>query len=270
MELLLESEHIQYYNQDLHAKSAVSAVFHVISSAGNEPLKKAIETRKAFIEKHPHNIVLKNSLDYFFSNLTPGMAKERHDETITKITAANRELAEIGAKKIKKGSTVFVHSVNNQVLETLFHASRANKFTINILEHSPLFFGKHLSAKLKKHNIRAKVFSDISIKDAVIHADTCLIGADSITKDGTYAKTGSVAAAAVANRHHIPVYVLGHSYKYDHKQKIKLHEHRHENHSLFEFLPNEDIKSYICEHGIFKPRHIYDEILFFNKWMLLH
>ena len=280
MELLLNKDHLKYYNQDLYAKAEISVLFDTISSSEKDEFKKIFDIKNELLEKDPHNIVLHNGLNFFLYQLPQSelkkAAKEKHALIINKINTANKDIAQIAAKKIKKGSTVFVHSLNNQIYEILIHAAANNSFIINLVEHAPFSFGIFMSERLKEHNVKTRLFSDLAIKEAAMQADSCFIGGEVIIHgSGAIAKTGSYLAAEISKKHQIPLYVCAHSLKYDVKNRVANmleHEYCHDKHDVrkvYEFLPKDLINAYVCEYGVFKPEHISDEIRFHNSWMFI-
>ena len=268
MENLLDKEALKYFNQDVITKAGIQVLFN-----SSEDFKKLFLTKKNLLEQNPENIVLHNSINYFLSNLSKHNLKKevtiKRDEVFKKIHTTEREVGKAGSKKIKPGSKVFVHSLNNQIIKILLNALRYKQFHINFVMHSPIYYGHSLFQKLRKHTKDLNIYPDISIKEGVEASNLCLIGGDAITKNGdAIVKTGSNLISGVANENNIPVYVCAHSLKYDNNnQTDTLLEIKHKNHNVFEHLHKNKINSYIIEHGIFKPEHVVGEIRFFNKWV---
>jgi translation initiation factor 2B subunit (eIF-2B alpha/beta/delta family) len=281
MELLLEKNNITYYNPDLFAKAGVLILFNTIYTDESTNAKKIQETKKAILEKEPHNIVLKNALDFFLYQIgqtkNKEEIKEKYSKTIKLIVDSNKGAADFGIKKIKEGATVFVHSLNNQLFNTLEKAAAQKKFSLYFVEHRPFLFGNHLETKLK-NKIKTKQHTDIAIRQAVLSSDICFIGADALLKDANaIAKTGANAAIDAAIKANIPVYLFLHSLKYDNNQnhkhqlshtaKTEKEEITHE--TVYELVEKEKIDGYICEHGIYSPEHIINEIRFYNGWLFM-
>lgn len=281
MELLLDKEHLKYYNQDIYAKTAISVLYDIIKNSESAPFDKIFKTKDDLLCQHPYNIVLKNAIDFFLWNLPSNSikeaAKEKYVELLKKITEINEKAAETAAKKIKNNSTVFVHSLNNQVFGMLAQAAKNKSFKVNILEHSPFSFGKHLSKKLKESRITATVFPDIAINQAVSSSDTCFFGGEAVLSDkNAIAKIGSVAALEISKKHNIPSYVCIHSMKYDHKKRMQASlthqysgEYGHDLRNVYEHIPKESVGAFICEFGVFKPEQILEEFRFYNRWMFI-
>jgi hypothetical protein len=98
MELLLDKGDLTYYNPDLFAKAGVLILFNVLSTEEKADTKKLFETKKAIIEQEPHNIVLRNALDFFLFELGQNKEglKERYNKTIKLIVDNNKGVAEVG------------------------------------------------------------------------------------------------------------------------------------------------------------------------------
>jgi len=279
MELLVNQNFLRYYNQDLIAKSGIKTLYDVSQDKDNKEIfKKLFESKKLLLNKHPDNIVLRNAINLFLHKLNTHKIKKeiqlRKDNLSKRLDNINKDVALLGSKKIKPGSSVFIHSINNQIMEIIKRASQYKKFSINLVEHSPLMFGKILKEKLKKLDI--KVFFDLSIRDAVKSSDMCLIGAEAILKNkGCVAKTGSNLSVICANENNIPVYFCAHSLKYDHKHHMLnqlAHEIEDSNHDvtrIYEYVSPDKITAYISEYGIFKPEYIINEFQLYNKWMFI-
>ncbi len=274
MEKYLDPKVLSYYNQDIYAKTAASVLYD-FSKEGS--LKKITEAKEILLKKHVHNVVVKNAIYFFLYKLDPTQleknARKKHQELIKKLNQANKKVAIHTAKKIKPGSTVFAHSLNNQVFEALLEAVKYKEFRINLLDHEPFSLGKSAAKKLKKQGITLNTFPDISLNHAIQEADLCLIGGEAIIKEGAIVKQGSKIVTAQAKKHQIPVYVCAHSLKYDFEGSTTMlqHEHNHTDHhhkKVYEFLDKKEFYAYVCEYGIFKPQYIVNEVLFHNKWMI--
>ena len=273
MELSLPGGVLKYYNQDVFAKAAIS-VLHYEALKSQNKFDKLFQTKKHLISKYDSNIVVKNAIDYYLyllgqPNHTP---KEKHTTILRKLNVANQELAKNGAKKIKPGSTVFVHSLTNQVFDILKYASKYKHFSVNILDHSPLY----ISRELKKHlDQKIYLFPDLALKQAIKSADLCLIGADVISKKGVIAKLGSHLASVVASQYNVLFYVCAHTWMYDSKDemtRLLTNEYtsaEQDYKATHEFFSYDLVNSIICESGILKPKHLSSEVKFYNKWMFI-
>lgn len=261
MENLLEYENITYYNQDISTKSSIYLLYNLVK---NNPTKEVIKdlliTSNILLSKEPNNVVLKNAITFFLTNLHPinieNIAKEKKDKIIKYLEMSYKEITANLDKKIKKNSIVFIHSINNILLESLLNLINKKNVEIRILEHKPL--GKLTIQKLLQKKAKVKEYTDLDIKNALENADYCLIGGEGIIKNKAIAKKGSELVSYYTKKNKIPLYVLNHSLKYT-DNIINIDEKK------YDLLEPEHISAYICEYGILKPDHIKQEIKFHNS-----
>ena len=278
MDIHLDNNSHKYYNQDIFAKAGIKTLSSICHNS-KDPFNELFMAKSSLLKNNSDNMSLVNSINFFLQNLPKQdineKGREKEYSIYKKFEEANKEISKLGSKKIKPGCSVFIHSLNNQIFEILKHASRYKNFEINILEHSPFNFSHTLHKHLNKANIT--IYPDISIRQAIHDSDICFIGADAILKNSNLvAKIGSTAACMLAKENNVPVYVCAHSWKYDSKNMMimslqKEHEHdvKHHVKKIYEIVNKDLIQSFICETGIFNPKHIIDEIRFANSWMFL-
>ncbi len=283
MEMFLDKEHLAYYNQDLFAKIGSATLYDIVRHAEEgKALEEIIRTKQELLKKHPDNTVLKNTLSFFLFRLSQKdiktEIKERHKQILLRINNSTTEVAQHTLKKIKKGSTLFVHSINNQVREILLYAAGKKNFLVNMVEHRPFLFGQYLAKELNEKGIKTNLFPDIALEEAIKGADLCLIGGEAITKNkGAMAKEGSSIASETAKKHNIPTYVCATSFKYNKDLNPKdtppvTHTKTTQApivRATFDHVLPEHISAYICEYGVFRPEHIQEEIKFYNGWMFI-
>jgi translation initiation factor 2B subunit (eIF-2B alpha/beta/delta family) len=265
MELLLDRKTLPFYSQDLFAKTGIMALYN--SALSEDPFKNLFMTREVLMREP--NVVLSNASTFFLHNLTSEIKEQVHtkkDEALSQIGSMNVQLADNAAKKIQPGATVFVHSINNHIVDILNKAKETKRFSLHILEHRPLNYGNILSKKLA--GIDIKVFPDIAAREAIENTDICFLGAEALTEHGAVCKAGSNMVADMSRRCSTPVYVCAHSWKYDSKGIYqRLLEQQHEGSRVFEFLNNDNFHSYALDIGVVGQKHVVREIRSFNKWM---
>ncbi|MEM3373775.1 MAG: hypothetical protein QXE31_01005 [Candidatus Woesearchaeota archaeon] len=259
MEKLLDRDLIPYYNQDISAKSSAFLLYSIIkNNPKNSVVQDLIITSNILKEKEPNNIVLKNTLDFFLTNLHPTdiekIAKEKYEKILTHLEFSKNEITKNLHKKIKNNSTIFIHSINNLVYDSILSISKEKKLNINLLSSKP--FGELAAEKFRSQGIKVNLFNDLEIKEAIKNIDLSLFGSEGIIKNKSLTKKGSEAIAHYINKNRIPLYVITHSLKYTDK------EHKIIN---YEIIEPENITAYICEYGILKPEHLEKEIKFHNS-----
>ncbi|MEM4397025.1 MAG: hypothetical protein QW757_00185 [Candidatus Woesearchaeota archaeon] len=257
MEELLDFEKILYYNQDISAKSAISLFYSMIK---NKPEQEVINdlmiTKEILLKKEPHNIVLKNSIDFFLTNLHPNnlieISKTKKEKIFLYFEKSKQELINNLDRKINSNSIIFVHSINNLIYESIKKITENKKLQINLLNSDfSDIFSKKLSSKA---NIT--IFESLEIKKALQKVDFCLFGCEGIIKNKAIAKKGSELLSDYIKKQNISLYVLTHGLKHTSKN-IFLN-----GNSNYELIESEKITSFICEYGILKPEHIEQEINF--------
>lgn len=268
MELLLEREELKYYNQDVFANTAVKTIFDVSQQTDVEnKFAKMFETLDILKNQHPHNIVLLNASKHFLFGLSEHnlkeQAKEKYNITLKLLKEANMNVAQIGAKKIRAGSTVFISSFNNQLVSILVNAAKHKQFTVFVVKDENNKVYSALSKKLKSHNITLIEINWHSLYKAIEKSDICLLGGEILTrKKGVFVNKGGNMVAETAHKTNVPVYVCLHTLKYDHKSSTQTYVSEEKP---YEYLSGNLVTSYVCEHGIFKPEHIVQEAKFHNK-----
>jgi len=272
MDLLLDENFLRYYNQDLIAKAGIKTIYdQIITSSNDTVFDKIFKTKEVLLRKNPENIVLRNFITYFLSNFNrydfKESSKKKYFYLLRKLNGINTDIAEVGNKKIKPSSKVFVHSINNQIYSILKKASRYKDFEIRTIEHSPFKFGEYLSKKLKNHNNNVKVYPDLVLNQALESSDICMLGAEAILKNtGAILKTGGSHVVQEAMKYDLPVYICAHTLKFDskgHMLKILNHQHNNKSHDIkkvYEYIDSKYINAFISDQGIFRPNHIITEI----------
>ncbi len=254
-----------YYNQELFAKAAIYTIFQ-----SSESFEQLFLTKNSLIKKNPHNIVLHNSIDFFLSGLTRHNLKKdalkNRQKTIKQLEFIKKQTAKIGSKKIKPGSTVFIHSLNTQLLDILSYSADYKDIKITCLKGT----FSYLKNKYKQLKKKAKIieYNHDFLEEAIKKANICLIGGEAITNNGNaLAWSKSNLVCDNANSLNIPVYVCSHSWKLDHYNKTRQILSHNKLSNLFEIIPKNKITSYIIEHGIISPKKIINEIFFYNTFV---
>ena len=192
----------------------------------------------------------------------------RIKEVIEHIDSAEREIARIGARKIRNGMVIFTHCHSSTVMKILKRAKdEGKKFSVCNTETRPLFQGRKTARELLSYGIPVEHYVDSAARLALKKADIMLIGFDAIDERGkVYNKIGSELFAEAAERIGVPVYACGDSWKYDNRPYEKIEERGPEEvwpnapkgikikNYAFEKIDPELITGIVSELGIFKPR----------------
>jgi len=266
MELLLDREELKYYNQDIFANTAVKTLFDISQQDTENKFVKMFQALEILQKQQPDNIVLRNASKHFLFELSENKinekAKERYNTTLKLLKESNKSVAQIGSKRIKAGSTVFISSFNNQLTSILTNAAKHKLFTVFTVKEESKVYNAFLK-KLKSQNINLVEIDWHTLNKSLEKADICLIGGETLTnKKGVFVKKGGHTVAETAQKNNVPVYVCLHTLKYDHKNIVTNHLIEQKN---LDYLPKNLVNSYVCEQGIFKPEHIIQESKFHNK-----
>jgi ribose 1,5-bisphosphate isomerase len=196
---------------------------------------------------------------------------------------SKQRIAEIGARRFpdsggKKKFVVMTHCHSSVVNRIFLEAKRQGKdnFKVVATETQPILQGRKTVNKLLKNGIDVIHIIDSAMRWAVnnLDVDLIIIGADSITSEGTIInKIGSRLLALVAHEEHVPFYVATPLLKYNPQtsfgllEKIEMRDPKEiwenppENLQIlnpaFETVSRRYIDGLISEAGIFAPSHVH-------------
>ncbi len=147
---------------------------------------------------------------------------------------------------IVSGDSIMTASYSSQVAGTFRRAKDMGKmFTILALESlsQGKYYGQALALELKKENIKALLIPDVDIARSIALANKVLIGTDAILPQGYVINgTPSLCLAKVAQRNHLPFYVVG--------EMIKMSPHFFEPDQGFDIIPPSLITRIITDQEI--------------------
>ena len=252
-----------------------------------ESLHKA---KDVLIDTRPTEPAMKNGLNFIVHKLIrekhncslehiPEIIEGYKNEYYDMLQEAKRRIAEIGARRIPAASKKFVimtHCHSSLVTGILLEAKKQDKnFKVINTETQPRLQGRITAQELSEANIEVTHVVDSAMRWAVRHfqVDLILIGADSITSEGTIInKIGSRLLALVAHEEHVPFYVASPLLKYNPETNLGILETiemRDPNevwesppkninilNPAFETVSRRYIDGLITEAGIFASSHI--------------
>jgi translation initiation factor 2B subunit (eIF-2B alpha/beta/delta family) len=266
MESSIEKIHLDYYDQDLIAKSVIQTLFDI---SQQNSFSKLIKTSKILLQKHDKSVVTKNSIKYFIKNLSNndllGQTKNKKNKLFSYYNKKHKELSKIVSKKLVNHSRIFIHSINKEILDIINYIAANTISEINTIQHTPFFLGNKLSQN--KSKIKTNIFFDEDINKSIENSTICLIGADAITNKGDIiCKYGSNDVIIHSKKLDIPSYIITNSLKQDNENtSLKLLDTKYKYLNMYEKINDKKINGVILEHGIFKPHEIYNESLLTNK-----
>lgn len=250
-------------------------------------LYKAVDI---LINTRPTEPAMKNGLKFIMKKLEkekqscsveelPDMIEGYKNQYYKLLENSKKKIAEIGARRIpaaNKEFTVMTHCHSTLVTGILLEAKRQDKnFKVINTETQPKLQGRKTAKELLDAGIGVTHVVDSAMRWAVRHfeVDLILIGADSITSEGTIInKIGSRLLALVAHEEHVPFYVASPLLKYNPETNLGILETiemRKPNeiwedppegikilNPAFETVSRRYIDGLITEAGIFASSHI--------------
>ena len=256
--------------------------------------KELYNAREILFKTRDTEPAMRNGLNFIMNQLE----KQKNELTkrkIFNITSRCREeykkmvkdskqkIAEIGARRFpdsgsNKKFVVMTHCHSSVVNKILLEAKKQGKdFKVVATETQPILQGRKTVKKLLKNNIEVIHIVDSAMRWAVnnLDVDLIIIGADSITSEGTIInKIGSRLLALVAHEEHVPFYVASPLLKYnpqtsfgilekiEMRNPIEIWRDAPENLEIlnpaFETVSRRYIDGLISEAGIFAPSHVHN------------
>ncbi len=258
-------------------------------------IDKLHEAKNILINTRATEPAMKNGLKYLMKKLEkkrdnccleeiPDIIEGYKNEYYEMLQNSKKKIAEIGAhripkvdKKIGKKFTVMTHCHSSLVTGIFLEAKRQEKrFKVINTETQPRLQGRKTANELLEAGIEVIHVVDSAMRWAVKHyqVDLILIGADSITSEGTVLnKIGSRLLALVAHEENIPFYVASSLLKYNPETNLGLLEtiEMRDPYEIWENPPNgikilnpafetirrRYIDGLITEAGIFASSHVY-------------
>lgn len=195
--------------------------------------KKLYEAQGILMNTRPTEPAMKNGLKFIMSKMEQekdSIIYEYISDIIDKykdvysdmLQNSKRKIAEIGSRRIPSSSqkfNVMTHCHSSLVCGILLEAKKQDKnFKVINTETQPRLQGRKTAKSLLEAGIKVIHVVDGAMRWAVKHyqVDLILIGADSITSEGTIInKIGSRLLALVAHEEHVPFYVASPLLKYN-------------------------------------------------------
>jgi ribose 1,5-bisphosphate isomerase len=286
------------------ALSAINFLSDYAKRIGNcrttaEWFEKLNEAKDILINSRLTEPAMRNGLNYIIKKLEKTKDTISSDNIIELIEHykneykmllenSKRKIAEIGARRIPEVSEdrefiIMTHCHSSVVTGIILEAKSQGKDNIKVIntETQPRLQGRKTAKELLEAGIEVIHIVDSAMKWAVSHfeVDMILIGADSITSEGTVLnKIGSRLLALVAHEANVPFYVASPLLKYNPQtnfgilEKIEMRDSSEiwkdapENIKIlnpaFETVSRRYIDGLITEAGIFPSGHVH---LYFSK-----
>lgn len=196
------------------------------------------------------------------------------DNIIASSKAAVDRLGEVGGTRIQDGSTVLMHSYSSSLMGCFEAATKMGKqFSVICTESRPLRESRLAVDVLQGLGQHVIYITDAEAYEFLRRADLVIMGADSVTSDGSVAnKMGTAMIARLAHSMGTPVYIASELYKYDARtmggRAVELERRVASEivsegdfatgepeviNQFFDLTPASDVTALICEYGLIAP-----------------
>lgn len=207
------------------------------------------------------------------------------DEFLKNLDDSRERTAEIGAKRIQDGMTVFTHCHSSTVTRLLAKAKHSGKnFKVICTETRPAFQGRITAKEMVELGIETTFIVDSAARTFMPKADLVIVGADAITSEGNVVnKIGTGGLAVLAHEARKPFYVVSELLKFDPvtlygelegiEQRSPSEVWKEAPQGLvvrnpaFDVTPNRYIHGLICEEGIIPPQNVLEVMHRAYPWL---
>ena len=239
------------------------------------------KTADKLVGLRPTEPMVRNTMKYFMARIEKGrnvkgmksIAANVLKQYDKEFTDSFMKITRYGSDLIWDGQTVLTHCHSTTVNSILIHAHRRKKIRVFCTETRPRFQGLLTAKQLSEAGVDVTLIVDSAARHYMKQVDLVIVGADSITAEGTlYNKIGTSAVAAIAHDRRIPFYSATQLYKFDPISRwgrMTEIEMRPESEVLakrikgvkvlnpaFDITEPEYIRAYITEAGIIPPQEI--------------
>jgi translation initiation factor eIF-2B subunit delta len=152
-------------------------------------------------------------------DLTPNQVVQalgqRSQAFLAAFDEAQQRALDVGARLVRDGEVIFIHSYTGTLLETFRRARALGKqFRIVATESRPYCEGRFMVSELLKLGIPCTIVTDASIGSYIGRADKSLVGSDSILANGNVVnKMGTYLLALACSDRGVPLYASGNIFK---------------------------------------------------------
>jgi ribose 1,5-bisphosphate isomerase len=204
------------------AAETLKNLAEVVKLDFDENMKKAAET---LINTRPTAVSLYNAVNYVMRYEGKSDEEKRQnliaraEEFIQWVETAREKIGEIGARRIKRNSTIMTHCNSSAALSIIKTAHSLGKNVEVIATESRPRLQGHLTVKeLSEAGIPATLIVDSAVRYFIEDVDYVIVGADTITANGALInKIGTSQIALVAKEARTPFMVAAETYKFSPK-----------------------------------------------------
>jgi len=133
-----------------------------------------------------------------------------------KLEESIKEIAEIGARRLKDGDVIMTHSYSSSVIAILKKAHEQGKrLRVFVTETRPELEGRDVARELAAEGIDTTLIIDAAVSHFIEESDKVLVGAEAVAANGAIVnKIGTATIAAVAHGARVRVYAAASTYKF--------------------------------------------------------
>ena len=133
-----------------------------------------------------------------------------------KLEESIKEIAEIGARRLKYGDVIMTHSYSSSVLAILKKAQlQGKRLKVFVTETRPELEGRDVARELAAEGIDTTLIIDSAVSHFIEKSDKVLVGAEAVAANGAIVnKIGTATIAAVAHGARVRVYAAASTYKF--------------------------------------------------------
>ena len=206
-------------------------------------------------DTRPTAVSLPNALRYVFQNTSGRTVEERRERAIASVDAfreglehAQEKLGRVGANRLRDGDCVMFHCHSTDALACVKAAVEQGKHVEAVVKETRPRMQGHITARqLRTWDVPVTLIVDSGARRYLDDADHVLVGADSITADGSVInKVGTAGLAVSARERGVPIMVAA--------QTIKLHPDTMTGHTVeIEMRDEQEVLSENARAGISGP-----------------
>jgi ribose 1,5-bisphosphate isomerase len=174
------------------------------------------------------SIPLTNGLRYVVSEVQQAASRGADVEELKRVISVSaigfdrkleesiRQIAEIGARRLKSGDVIVTHSYSSSVLAILKKAHQQGKrLKVFVTETRPELEGRDVARELASEGIDTTLIIDSAVSHFIEDSDKVMVGAEAVAANGAIVnKIGTATIAAVAQRARVRVFVAASTYKF--------------------------------------------------------
>jgi ribose 1,5-bisphosphate isomerase len=133
-----------------------------------------------------------------------------------KLEESIKDIAEIGARRLKDGDVIMTHGYSSSVIAILKKAHEQGKrLRVFVTETRPELEGRDVARELAAEGIDTTLIIDSAVSHFIEESDKVLVGAEAVAANGAIVnKIGTATIAAVAHGARVRVYAAASTYKF--------------------------------------------------------